>query len=207
MRVDSAEGDEARLRLETASGLVAEYTYQAASGAIASFTARTPAGAQVYALTLLGHGTGHVGLVRVPLGQDLLWCHGRASVAIAVESCAAGGPSAPIGTVEIPAGYDGATVALVLNPGAIEGRPASLLQITVTEPQGRETSAWLRPGEPAKMVPWTTADPAGTWRYESLAGGPGAAIVEGVAYRLARVRLPAGCVEGAVPGGFAATSC
>ncbi|MGQ0536745.1 MAG: hypothetical protein ACT4PT_11830 [Methanobacteriota archaeon] len=192
VEVVEAGASVADLRLETAGGVVAEYTYDAAIGALVSYVAAPPTGPG-WELSLLDHGFGYEGAVRVPYGQDLVFCHGRAVGVIAVEACSQGDPSPPQGMIEVPGSYDAATVALVLSSGALGGEPAAgLLQISATDPAGNRREERLLPGETGKMAPWSLEEPVGVWRYEATVVGPGFAILEGVAYRAIDVEIPSG---------------
>jgi hypothetical protein len=188
---------------------VSDFVYDAEVGALVEYTAVGANGVVTYALDLLDHGFHFAEPVRVPYAQDLLFCHGRGQLVMSIEMCAPADPSAPSGTVEIPEGYDHASVALVVNRGALPSGDTAPGAITIraTAPSGTEYEARSLPGDTSTMLAFEEDEPVGTWSYEVVAASPGAAIIEGVVYRAFDVELPSGCFRSQVPSDVVAEAC
>jgi hypothetical protein len=179
--VTSVDGSTAEVHVEGGSNVV-DLTYDAEVGAVTSF--EVP-GYLRYEVT--GHGYGHEGDVRVPANQDLVFCHGRAALAVPVEACqlVADSPRGPVETVDLPDTYDGVSYALLAadlsNPDGVAGAGAHRVQ--VDHPNGESETLTKLPSEPGyKLSVGGEDEPAGTWTVEAEAAGAGLAILEGVGY-------------------------
>jgi hypothetical protein len=135
-----------------------------------------------------GHGFGYAGKVRVPYGQDLVACHGRALAVQAIDDCATDAtPRLPIENVTIHGFYDRLSFALVLRGALPAPLPAELPQgvlgISVVAPDGTTYSALRSPDDTAPVLDTYGHDePAGNWQLHALAAGAGSVLFEGVAY-------------------------
>lgn len=191
--VESVDGTEATLSVTRPSDTgetVGTLVYDATVGNIVSFTPSQDPG---YTLELVDHGFDHQGPVKVPYQQDLLLCHGALAGGASIEGCQIG-PGSPEGTFEIPEGYDDVTGALLATALATaeDQAPPGAYQLEVTDPHDDMHELTMLPTEAGTLIPLHVDDPAGTWSYQAIAGGPGAVLVEGVAHQTLEVTLGQG---------------
>lgn len=179
-KVVTVDGDQAEVRLEGESMSV-RLVYDASAGAVTTF--EVP-GYLKYEVT--DHGYGFQGEVRVPANRDLVFCHGRAGVAIPVEACQvqATSPRGPVESVDLADNYDRVSYALLAADLATAGPVApGVHRVAVTHPSGQEETLVKGPHEPGyKLSVGGDAEPVGTWTVEAEAAGGGLAILEGVGY-------------------------
>lgn len=189
--VVSVDGNEARVELQ-GEGPHVTLTYDADLGAIREMDI---AGYLHY--EVVDHGFAYDGTVKVPHGQDLVFCHGRLAAVQGIEPCAAStspDPEAPRETITLPPAYDRVSFGLLLADIATAGSTGvGTYGITVEAPDGSTFEARKLPGDPAWVLePHGLDDPGGNWEATYVAGGPGIALLEGVAYDVLTVADPAG---------------
>lgn len=180
------EGDVADVTLSGAREIA--LAYDAAAGWITRFAIDGYGGYEV-----LEHGYGHEGPVRVPVGQDLVFCHGRQGGVQQVTLCETGpatSPGAPTSTVELPDAYDRVTFGLFLRDARAAPVGSGAYRIDVTAPDGSTYSAAKTPERPGMEIhAYSMDDPGGAWEITAVTAGDGLAILEGVAYDVADVSL------------------
>lgn len=151
-----------------------------------------------------GHGYNWKGVVRVPHAHDLIFQHGRLAAVFDVrDPLIPPTPRTTTETVDIAAGYDRVSFIIALGTGPFLGTPnpepaqvvpTGFYRETVTSPNGTQFQLTLMPNEGNfKIESYGATDPTGTWTLEHIAGGPGVAFVEGIAYHSIDVDLPSGC--------------
>lgn len=156
-------------------------TYDPEVGAVTSLETR------IAHYEVVDHGTGYVGEVTVPRGQDIVFFQGVAAGAIGMGL----EPHPPVETVEIPDHYDRMSFFLAAGPLDVADRPASgVYAERVEAPDGSTYKVVNGPTETERTLQqFVTSNVAGTWTLEHVAPGPGYAFSEGVAYEEAVYQL------------------
>lgn len=189
--VTSVDGATAEVHVEN-DAMTVDLTYDAEAGAVTSF--EVPG---YLRYEVVDHGYGYEGDVRVPANQDLVFCHGRAAVAVPVEACqlVTDSPRGPVETVRLPDSYDRVSYALLAadlaDPDGAAG--AGVYRVAVDHPSGESESMTKLSHEPGyKLQVGGDSEPSGVWTVEAEAAGAGLAILEGVGYDAYEASLGAG---------------
>jgi len=155
---------------------------------------------------VIDHGFGYEGDVRVPHAHDLVFLNGRvAGVQNVQSSPTAPDPGPPMETITVGEGYDRISFAALMydiaaltasDGGAPTVAPAGAYSIKATAPDGTVYESTFTPADTG----WLKAEffghegPTGDWSLEAVAGGAGAAFIEGIGYHSIDIALPTGCV-------------
>jgi len=137
---------------------------------------------------VLAHGTGYEGDVMVPSGMRHAIYGGR------IAGVLGWSPAQMPTTDAFVVSQDATTLSLMLAAGPTEP-PADLPALTgifrehATAPNGTSVEVLALPGDMLRVEYFAFSDPAGTWRFDHVAGGPGAAFASGVEYRALTLRL------------------
>ncbi len=154
---------------------------------------------------IVDHGYNYTGLVRVPHDHDLIFYHGRyVGLGDLSEQTLPPTLVAPIETITIEEGYDRTSFALILFDKILSQQaganaiptPTGYYSVKVTAPDGTVYEETLQPGDTGSVniAGFGHDDPTGDWQLEVIAGGEGAAMIEGIGYHSIDIELPSGCV-------------
>ena len=201
--VDSTDNQTAQLSASGGQG-AGTFTYDAEVGEITRWISPGYADYEI-----VDHGYNYTGLVRVPHDHDLVFFHGRTLLvndvsAPFIPDPASFEPKTPDEFVEIDGGYDRLSFAIILLDvaGAVAGglaqvgTAAGVYQITATAPDGTVYEDTLHAGDgmSIKVTFFGHDNPVGTWSIRAIAGGAGAALLEGIGYHSIEIDMPSGCV-------------
>ncbi len=150
---------------------------------------------------VLDHGYNYTGPVRVPHAHDLVFFHGRFAGGQPIgQSGGSGGPQGPDEVIEVADFYDRVSFAIIIIdvPGFVAntGTGQGYYSQTAVAPDGTEYTLEMRPDDFAhiKLEFFEHEDPAGQWRLNTVAAGPGQVLFEGIGYHSIDIELPSGCV-------------
>lgn len=133
------------------------------------------------------HGYGYNGSVKTPWATEIVLLHGRIGAGLDLGLQ----PAPPAEEVEVDGDYDEVAGALLLGNAVVDGPPGHY-EVEATSPSGTTYHSVFRPtptGPQLAMHPFTERGPVGTWEMTYVAGGPGVAAVEGMAYEVAERTL------------------
>lgn len=167
---------------------------------------------------VIDHGYGYEGDVRVPHAHDLVFLNGRiAAVGDIAAPLVPPSPAAPTETITVGEGYDrlsfGALffdiAAATMQDQAGSSAAAGAYEIELTAPDGTVYAETFTPADGywIKAVFYGHENPAGDWNLRAVAGGAGAAFVEGIGYHSIDIALPSGCVLRSAAANHHGTLC
>ncbi len=182
MEVVSVDGSQATVEM-TLNNETTELVYDADARAIVEFE-----GSLGTTYEVVDQGTNWTGEVRVPHGREQ-FIAGRIVGAFDFTLT----PGAPVESLDVPAQHDRASIALIV--GGIGPAPQGYYHEVATAPDGTTYEA-THTGTLQYQLGVSEA-PGGTWEFEHVAGGVGAAATEIIAYQVQDVTLP---VEDGVAG-------
>lgn len=156
---------------------------------------------------VVDHGYDYQGAVRVPHQHDLVFFHGRLAGAAPIGQSSTGSlfgvapePAGPEETIHVEDFYDRVSFAIIIIdvPGFVAqtGMGSGYYEQTATAPDGAEYTLSMTPDEQQalKLAFFEHAEPAGEWHLNTVAGGPGQVLFEGIGYHSIEIELPSGCV-------------
>lgn len=148
-------------------------------------------------MRLVAHGRDHQGIVVVPRGIDQLFHFQRiAGVNVTAPAQQASANQLPVDSFTVDASFDRVTWNFFLGSLPLAGTPPGpgVYRERATAPDGSTyEETYVAPPFARLRAPSYHVDhPAGTWRFEHLAVGPGFAISEGAGYQVLHVELPSG---------------
>lgn len=167
---------------------------------------------------VIDHGYGFEGDVRVPHAHDLVFLNGRIAGAVDVgEALVPPTLAPPTETITVGEGYDRVSFAALFFDVAAQqaesqagtAAAAGYYSVKATAPDGTVFEDTYTPADGGwfKATFYGHEDPAGDWELEAVAGGPGAAFLEGIGYHSIDIELPSGCVLASAAAGHHGTLC
>ncbi|HWG90095.1 MAG TPA: hypothetical protein VNZ52_04520 [Candidatus Thermoplasmatota archaeon] len=145
---------------------------------------------------VLEHGYDFKGWVTVPRAEKLVFIHGRLGPVFGLGSFPPQ-PAPPMDEVTIDEDFNRVTfVQIVGYSVSNEAHGKGVYRETVTDPDGNQYVTEMA-GETAgyKIQFFENSNPKGTWKLEHVAGGPGIAFTEGIAYHQYDILVPEGHVR------------
>lgn len=177
MEVVSVDGSRATVEM-TLNNETTELVYDATARAITQFE-----GSLGTTYEVVDHGTNYTGEVRVPHGRQQ-FIAGRVAGAFDFTLS----PAAPTESLDVPPELDRASIALIV--GGIGPAPQGYYHEVATDPNGTTYEATHTGALMYEL--FVSESPGGTWEFEHVAAGVGAAATEIIAYHVQDVVLPVG---------------
>ncbi len=151
--------------------------------------------------TLLDHGFGYEGKVRVPAAQELSFCHGRAVVVAAMRMCSLPllppDPAPPVEILPVTSDLDRLSLGLMVFDMVPSPAGTGSYAIHLTAPDGSMyESVATSPLPTAVGAFYGVESPVGDWLMVAAAAGAGAIMAEGIGYQVLDVNMPSGCIFG-----------
>lgn len=163
-------------------------TYDPSIGALSTFSLD----GGFIAYDVIDHGADYEGVVTVPHGHDLVLFHGRALGLLDIQNLE---PAPPMEEVTLREGYyDRVSFMQMVGPLGMVEQPASSHYIErATAPDGTVFETSNPPTSTELTLTFHEHETVGgTWAFEHIAPGPGAAFTEGIAYHVFDVDMPTG---------------